>query len=351
MVVQHRDGLDYFTADHRTVNHRGGHDLSFAEKMKAAGIERHGLRDMECRHLKMHGWNTAPTNKACHDIQPVPPIRDKWPAYMEKPTCSIVIPCHNHGEYLGEAIESALAQTHPCEVIVVDDGSTDDSAEVAGRYDVTLIRQKNKGLPAARNAGIRKATTTHILPLDADDKLHPECVERMLAASRSAIVRSPARLFGDTNRTWMPGGGTSLADFLQQNRASACSLFPKAAWEAVGGYDEKMRHGYEDWDMWVRMVASGVQVATIADALWYYRKHGDSMVTAARAKHDELIAGMHAKWERMGIRTKPQGLAYPVRIAVPITVDGTLYEAGSRIDRATAVKAKATGQLTDARIA
>lgn len=301
MVVCHRDGLDYFTADKRTVNHRGGHDLSFAEKLKAAGIERHGLFGVECRHLKMKAFNTAPTNKACHDIQALPEIVDKWHVYLERPTCTIVIPCFNYGQYLTDAIESALAQTYPCEIIVVDDGSTDDTAEVAERYPVTLIRRPNMGLPAARNAGIRAAKSTHILPLDADDKLAPECVERMLSSSRNAIVRSCARLFGDVDRTWMPGGGLALANFVEANRAASCSLFPRAAWEAAGGYDESMRDGYEGWDLWVRLIHAGVLVATVSEVSWFYRKHGASMVTHSNANYDELVAGMRAKWERLGI--------------------------------------------------
>ena len=355
MVVKHHDGLDYFTADQRTVNHRGGHDLSFAEKLKTAGIERHGVRDIECRHLKMHGWNTAPTNKACHDIRALPPIVDKWPVYMEKPTCTIVIPCFNYGQYLGEAIESALAQTHPCEVIVVDDGSTDDTAKVAKRYPVKLIRQRNEGLPAARNAGIKAATTTHILPLDADDKLAPDCVEKLLGASRNAIVRAPAMLFGDQNRQWLPGGDLTLAGFMKANGAAACSLFPKAAWEAAGGYDKSMTQGYEDWDLWVRMLHAGTRPVTVNGICWYYRKHGASMVAGSRANHDAIYATMRARWERLGIQPPPtvplRPLNYPIRISVAVKVDGKAYPVGSRIGRDTALAAKATGQLKDARIA
>ena len=354
MVVQQRGGLDYFTADMRTVNNRGGHDLSFAEKLKVAGIDRHGLRGWECRHLKMHGWNVAPTNKACHDIRPVPPIVVPWQEYLsDEPRCSVVIPCYNHAAYLAEAIESALAQTVPVEVIVVDDGSTDGSHKVASRYPVQLIRQKNRGLAAARNVAIAAAQCSHILPLDADDVLEPECVERMLTASKTAIVRAPSMLFGDVpSRQWLPGGPTTLVGFLAHNAAAACSMFPRAVWEQVGGYDESMRHGYEDWDLWVRMVASGVPVATVPQICWRYRKHGPSLVTVAIAKAE---GPMRAKWASLGIGIpaapeRVHGLVYPVRLAVGCTLDGRLFPAGSRVDRATALALKVAGQLTDPRI-
>jgi glycosyltransferase involved in cell wall biosynthesis len=312
MSVVSRDGLFYFTADEGSVNHRGGHDLSFCTKMKRAGLERHGLKGRECRHLKLKNWNAAPTNKACHDITALPPIVDPWPAYLEKPSCTIVIACYNHGEYLAEAIESALAQTYPCEVIVVDDGSEDDSADVASRYPVALIRQPNRGLPAARNAAIRVAQGTHVLPLDADDVLEPTCVQVMLSTARNAIVRAPALLFGDENRPWLLAGGTDLAAFMEQNRAAACSMFPRAAWSRVGGYDERMVDGYEDWDLWVRILHAGYYVATAEGVQWRYRKHGPSLVTHARENQPAIRAYMADKWRRLGIER-------PVASALPVT--------------------------------
>lgn len=343
MVVVQRDGLAYFTADKRTVNHRGGHDLSFCEKLKTAGVAIHGLRDLEARHLKMHGWNTAPTNKACHDIRPVPAIVNKWPAYVDEATCSVVIPCYKQAEYLAEAIESALAQTRPCEVIVVDDGSPDDAAKVAERYPVTLVRQKNKGLAAARNAGIRAATGTHILPLDADDRLHPECVADMLRASRSGLVRARAHLFGDVERDWLPGGDLSVAGCMRANVAASCSLFPKAAWTAVGGYDESMTEGYEDWDLHVRLLAAGYPLATVRDVRWYYRRHGRTMVVDANAKHDEIVAYMRAKWERLGLIAKAPERTR--KLGVPVEWRGQSYPAGTRLPVSTLLAMKADGVI------
>jgi len=304
-VVVHRDGLDYFTADARTVDRRGGHDVSFGVKLKAAGIERHGLRGWECQHLRLTEWNAGATDNACHAIVSLPPILDSWPSYLEKPTCTIVIACYNYGEYLAEAIESALAQTHPCEVIVVDDGSIDDSAAVAARYPVQLIRQENRGLPAARNAAIRQATTSHILPLDADDVLLPTCVETLLGASRHAIVRSVTRLFGEEEGTWILPGPTDLAAQIQMNRAPACSLFPRPAWERIGGYDEEMVHGYEDWDFGVRMLHAGYPIETVETVQWCYRKHGPSLVRHAAERRSAIKAYLTAKWEALGISPGP----------------------------------------------
>jgi glycosyltransferase involved in cell wall biosynthesis len=95
------------------------------------------------------------------------------------PLVSVVIPCHNYGRFLRMAIESALRQTHPrIEVIVVDDGSTDDSAEIAAGYpDVVCIRQPNLGQAAAQNRGLDAAGGEFVLFLDADDELRPEAVE------------------------------------------------------------------------------------------------------------------------------------------------------------------------------
>lgn len=83
---------------------------------------------------------------------------------------SVVIPCYGQAHWLPDAIESALAQTVPCEVIVVNDGSPDNTSSVAQNYAVTLVEKENGGLSSARNAGIKKATGKWILTLDADDK-------------------------------------------------------------------------------------------------------------------------------------------------------------------------------------
>jgi glycosyltransferase involved in cell wall biosynthesis len=98
---------------------------------------------------------------------------------MSSPTAAVVIPCFNQGRFLREALESVLAQTLPAsEIVVVDDGSTDDTAAVARRYaGVRCIRQRNRGLASARNAGLMNTTSECVVFLDADDRLRPEALE------------------------------------------------------------------------------------------------------------------------------------------------------------------------------
>lgn len=124
------------------------------------------------------------------------------------PTISAVIPCYNAAPFLRETVESVLKQTHPAlEVIVVDDGSTDDSAAIAESYGppVRVIRQQNQGQSAARNRGIDEARGQWVGLLDADDRWLPHKLERQLAALREApddvvCVYSDLIVFGSVRR-------------------------------------------------------------------------------------------------------------------------------------------------------
>src|SRR5918998_3304628 len=100
-------------------------------------------------------------------------------AFQEQSVVSVIIPCYNQGRFLSEAIESVLAQTYPhVETIVVDDGSTDDTSNIAARYSgVRCIRQGNQGLAAARNTGLGESKGGYLVFLDADDRLLPNALE------------------------------------------------------------------------------------------------------------------------------------------------------------------------------
>ena len=104
---------------------------------------------------------------------------------------SVIIPCYGQAHFLGEAIESVLGQTHPAEVVVVDDGSPDNTAEVAARYPgIRCVRQDNRGLGGARNAGFAVSKGDYVMFLDADDRLLPDELPRIWHVSR--LILRPA---------------------------------------------------------------------------------------------------------------------------------------------------------------
>lgn len=220
---------------------------------------------------------------------------------------SIIIPCYKQAQFLPDAIESALAQTRKdVEVIVVNDGSPDNTSEVARRYPVKLIEQENKGLSAARNAGIKASAGGWIIALDADDKLHPQYVEKTIGVND--IVSTRVETFGTHVRTWrspLPHNHPTHADLLIQNHINCSALFKKDVWTLAGGYDENMRDGYEDYEFWLRATELGFNITIVNESLFFYRKHATpSMLATARQKHNDIIAYMKTKHPKGTFRVR-----------------------------------------------
>lgn len=192
---------------------------------------------------------------------------------------SIVIPCYNAGDLLSEAVESALAQTYSdLEIIIVDDGSTDARTqavlETAQWPRTTIIRQPNAGPAAARNRAVREASGEFILPLDADDKIAPGYVEQAVAVLEHrpevGVVYCKAMRFGAESGPWrLPA--YSLRELVIDNVIFVTAMYRKADWEKVGGYNERLRHGVEDYEYWVKIVGLGREVVQLDDYLFFYR--------------------------------------------------------------------------------
>jgi glycosyltransferase involved in cell wall biosynthesis len=210
---------------------------------------------------------------------------------------TIVIPCYNQAHYLPDAIKSALNQTVPVEIIVVDDGSPDNVYEATMGFPINYFKQENKGLSAARNSGIRFAKTEWVLPLDSDDIIAPNMVEKCLKV-KADIIGVGQETFGDYVAGHIFQPAPKYEDFLKANQINCCSMFRKAMWEDLGGYDEDMRAGYEDWDFWMRATQKGYKVKTIPEMLFYYRKHGSSMVNEATKRHKEILEYMLNKHKK-----------------------------------------------------
>jgi glycosyltransferase involved in cell wall biosynthesis len=204
---------------------------------------------------------------------------------MKTAEVTVVIPTYNHGRYIVDAVESALAQTHrPLEIVVIDDGSTDDTAERLAPYrgQIECIWQENQGLSAARNAGIRRARGEWIAFLDADDVWAPEKTESQL---RAAAAIPDAMLIGAAGRGDRQFDSAPLRpqvhrcgvrDFLTTTPFGPSSaLMRRSVFERVGLFDEELSP-VADRDMWLR-VAAVYPVIWIDWPCWWYRESPEQM--------------------------------------------------------------------------
>jgi glycosyltransferase involved in cell wall biosynthesis len=192
------------------------------------------------------------------------------------------------------------------EIIIVDDGSTD--AHTIARLacmtsDVRVVRQSNLGLPGARNRGFREARGAFVLPLDCDDALEPEFLRKAILAlrqepDRTAFAFTHMRVTGQL-AGFLPRHFNRF-DQLFLNQLPYCMLIRKAAWQAVGGYDESMRDGYEDWEFNIRLAAAGYHGVEIPEPLFIYFVADDGMFMSRSApRHSALWRGIRRKHARL----------------------------------------------------
>lgn len=209
-----------------------------------------------------------------------------------------VIPCYNHGQFVDRAVSSVLAQgVDDVVVYIVDDGSTDpETIEILDNYPTakaTVLRKENGHLSSARNHGIERASGDYILLLDADDYFAPTFLEQAIAildADESAgAVTCLTQNFGlRTDRANVKTGG-GLKDFLTANPCNASCLFRKQCWVEVGGFDETMKEGYEDWNFWLTVTHKGWLIRSIPEYLFHYFVARESMVVESDKKRPELM--------------------------------------------------------------
>jgi glycosyltransferase involved in cell wall biosynthesis len=203
------------------------------------------------------------------------------------PLVSVVIPCYNSKRYLAEAIESALLQSYSrIEIIVVDDGSTDDTARIARSYPVHYIYQANRGISGARNTGILHCQGEYVLFLDHDDRLlpraveigvrlleeHPECA---LAVGEHRYIGADGKAIGYSNKH--AAGRDHYLMLLEHNfiETPCSALHRRSAIALTGGFDESLK-GAEDLEFYLRTARQSTWVAHEAPVS-DYRFHDSSM--------------------------------------------------------------------------
>ncbi|WP_320173202.1 glycosyltransferase [Maridesulfovibrio sp.] len=215
------------------------------------------------------------------------------------PLVSFVVPCFNHAEYLRECVHSLLKQDfNSFEIIIINDGSTDNTDEVATQLEnefptqrIRHINQENRGLVRSRNRGCTIAKGKYILPIDADDLIAPTFLSKTVEVLESHpeldYVSSKALFFGHSNLIW-PKNDLVPANFFATNQQTCTTLFRKSMWKELGGYDESMTRGYEDWELWIRATKNGHIGIQIDEPLFFYRRKADSMITNSRQKDAEI---------------------------------------------------------------
>ena len=207
------------------------------------------------------------------------------------PLVSVIVPLYNAAPFIVEALDSIVASTYcPIEVVVVDDGSTDNSLQIAEDYakahsEVRVIHQANAGVSAARNHAIRISKGEYILPVDADDKIAPSYIEHAVAAMNEQvrIVGCRAEYFGDKQGEWrLPEFSHEL--LARKNMIHVSSLFRKADWQRVNGFCEQDIYR-EDWDFWLSLMELEGEYVRLNEVGLYYRVQKYSR--RAKAKNEK----------------------------------------------------------------
>lgn len=231
------------------------------------------------------------------------------------PKVSVIIPAYNMAPYVGTAVSSVLAQTFTdYEVIVINDGSTDETEKALAPFlnRITYVRQQNRGLSGARNTGLRLAAGEYIALLDADDIWMPEYLAGMVALIESAaqpdVVYPNAVLFGLPRwegRLFQDIYPSSTPVTLEKLLSRECTVFVSAMYRRslmmeVGMFDEQIKKGGEDYDLWLRMAQHGCRFAFTTEPLVKYRKRSDSLSSSeeglARSMVyicEKFLAGQH----------------------------------------------------------
>ena len=210
---------------------------------------------------------------------------------MNKPLVSVIVPCYKQAGFLPETLDIILAQTYDnWECIVIDDGSPDNTEEVAGEYvkkdsRIKYMRQENQGVSAARNNAIRHSNGKYILPLDADDLITPIYLEEAVAYFEShpecKLVYGLAEKFGAENGPW-DLAEYSFQKMLFENLIFNPAMFRRSDFDKTIGYNENMREGVEDWDFWLTLLGPDDKVHRLDKLVYLYRIKKESRNTVAR---------------------------------------------------------------------
>lgn len=226
---------------------------------------------------------------------------------MSNELISVVIPCFNQATYLPLTVESVIASSYQAiEIIIVNDGSTDDSLFVAeqlkSKYPgIHIIDQPNGGVSKARNAGMRMAQGEYILPLDGDDLISTDYIEKAIEILRSnlavKVVYCNAVKFNEQGQKKWKLKPFSLRKLATDNMIFVSGIFRKKDAFKFGGFAEDMNMGREDWEFWINMLKNGGEAVKLPIIGFYYRLTPNSKRkrTGTKEKKKERIDYLNKK--------------------------------------------------------
>lgn len=239
---------------------------------------------------------------------------------------SVIIPCYNSGQYLGDALTSVAEQQiapGTYEIIIVDDGSTEkETLDFLSRLSMekyTVIHQENKGPGGARNTGVRMARGKYLLFLDSDNKIRKKFMstaQHILESTDADIVYGKPAFFGATTLPRFKTWEFEMESMLVTNHIDVCSMMRKDKFEQLGGFDEDRRLiAFEDWELWIRAGAAGAKFHFIDEVMFDYRITNHSLLDERNdeANYQKVVELIYQKYRNLILETyKKIGVAYSV---------------------------------------
>ena len=213
------------------------------------------------------------------------------------PLVSVIIPSYNHAQYLEESVSSVIKSEYPSlEIIIVNDGSTDDTSTVAKKIVaeskvVQYLEQKNQGVETARNTGIKASSGKYILPLDGDDLISKNYIKKAVEVLEKRpevkVVYCQGVKFDEHGEKPWKLKPFSINALARDNMIFVSGIYRKADWEKIGGYAEDFKLGRADWEFWINMLKDGGEVVQLPFVGFYYRLTGGSNSLRKRTSNDE----------------------------------------------------------------
>lgn len=305
-LIEERDSVAGYVAALARIASSGANG-SGGETLRARARERFSLERMAAEHGELYEGLAAGRAAEEEDAaSPTPrePIRFIERPVLGTPLVSVLIPHFNQSGFLGECIESIRAQTYPAiETIVVDDASTHADArklldELEGDDDVTVLRvDENRGPSHARNVGLERCAGRYVLPLDSDNVLLPEAIERLVeqlseAGEEIGFIYPNIKFFGN-RQDYYEVPAYNLYTLIHGNFCDTCSLLDRQIFDAGERYAEHIRLGHEDWEFALRLAARGVRGEAARGPTVRYRKWGfnrSDMVDHSPEQFEQLLA-------------------------------------------------------------